>query len=370
MKKLFIVLLVLFAFFSFKISISAQDQSVEEITYKAKIKKKESIDCPEEYSQFETCEKISIEIIEGDKKGEELDIIHTPESSPKNKNLDYQKNDKVFIVETQIAGETNYYLEEPFRRAPLTVLAILFATIVVIIGGKKGASSLLGLVSTFLVIRLILIPLLLSGFNPILSSLIGGILILGVSVYLSHGFGKKTTIALQGTIISLLITTVLAFIYTNLAKLTGFSTDESTFLVQLIDKEINMKGILLSSLIIGSIGVLDDVTVSQVSLVFELSKANKRFDLKELFARSMKVGRDHISSMVNTLFLAYTSSALPLIMLFIAAKASLEEIINYELIAEEIVRTLVGSIGLILAVPITSYLASSYIQKAKITPKS
>jgi uncharacterized membrane protein len=199
--------------------------------------------------------------------------------------------------------------------------------------------------------------MILSGTSPVTASIFGSSIIMTISIFLSHGFNRKTAIALVGTLISLAVTGILAAIYTKASQLTGFSTDEATFLVQLTDKPLNMQGILLASFIIGGIGILDDITVSQVSTILEIFKANPVFNWRELFTRSMKVGRDHIASMVNTLVLAYTGSALPLVMLFIATGAGFFEIINSEIVAEEIVRTLVGSIGLVLAVPITSFIA-------------
>jgi len=361
MKKVALIIsaLIITSTLLFPLPLSAEesDESPQrEVKYKAEITELEIEQCPESYGEGD-CFFFNLEIISGDKKGETVESIAKPNDDPKLNFLNYKKGLKVYIVETEVAGETQYYVKEPLRKTPLITLTLLFILFVIAIGGLQGLGSLLGLAISFAVIIVFIIPLMLSGTNPIMASIIGSSIILTSSIYLSHGFNKKTSIALVGTLISLVITALLASLYTYATRLTGYSTDEATFLVQLIDKTLDMKGILLASLIIGGIGILDDITVSQVSTITELFNANPSFKWEELFKRSMKVGRDHIASMVNTLVLAYTGSALPLIMLFTASGAGFEEIINFELVAEEIVRTLIGSIGLILAVPITSFIA-------------
>ncbi|MBN2016470.1 YibE/F family protein [Candidatus Dojkabacteria bacterium] len=331
-----------------------------EIKYKAKITELLIESCPDNIGEGD-CYFFKLEIQTGDKKGEQVESIASIADDPKLPSLNYKVGKKVYLVETKVGGETQYYIKEPIRGTSLLTLVIIFIVFVVAVGGLQGLSSLAGLGISFVVLLLLVLPLMLSGTSPILASVLGGSLIMTVSIYLSHGFNRKTSIALIGTVISLIITAILAGIYTQASRLTGYSTEEATFLIQLIDKPINMQGVLLASLIIGGIGILDDITVSQVSTIVELFNANPSFSWKELFARSMKVGKDHIASMVNTLVLAYTGSALPLVMLFMASGASSQEIINTEMVAEEIVRTLVGSIGLILAVPITSLIASMII---------
>lgn len=368
MKKLFLTVIITLSILSILTPFHAfaQDETNDaEIKYKAKILDLEIESCPNGYSEG-GCYFFDLEIIEGDKKGQQVESIMPKQDDPKLDALSYKKGQKVYIVETQITDEAQYYVKEPIRKSPLILLTLLFILSAVLIGGLQGVTSLLGLLVSFIIIIVLIIPMMLSGSSPIMASIIGGSLIMTISIYLSHGFNRKTSIALMGTLISLILTAILALIFTNISRLTGFSTDEATFLIQLVDTDLNMKGILLASLIIGGIGILDDITVSQVSTITELFRANPSFTWQELFKRSMKVGRDHIASMINTLVLAYTGSALPLVMLFIASGSSFEEIINVEQVSEEIVRTLVGSIGLILAVPITSLLASLIIARKNV----
>jgi uncharacterized membrane protein len=187
--------------------------------------------------------------------------------------------------------------------------------------------------------------------------------IIPVTFYLSHGFNKKTHVAIVGTIISLIITGVLAAVFVNISKLTGYASEEAGFLQSEIGGTINMKGVLLAGIIIGTLGVLDDITVSQSAIVYQLKKANKKLGFRQLFSRAMKVGHDHISSLINTLVLVYAGVAMPLLLLFVNNPRPFSEVINYEIIADEIVRTLVGSIGLITAVPITTVLAALWISE-------
>jgi uncharacterized membrane protein len=367
MKKITLIVTILTILFVSPVITRAQEENSQgEIKYKAKITDLRDEACTEELGEGD-CLYFDLEILDGDKKGQTVQSVLSKEGNPRIDSLNYKKGLKVYIVETQVADEVSYYIKEPIRNSSLLTLLVIFVIFVILIGGIKGVSSLIGLLISFLILMLVILPLMIGGTSPILASIFGGSIIMTISVFLSHGFNKKTAVALMGTLISLVITGIFAAIYTKAARLTGFSTDDSTFLLQLIDKPINMQGILLASFIIGGIGILDDITVSQVSTINELAQANPSFSAKELFTRSMKVGRDHIASMVNTLVLAYTGSALPLVMLFIASGAGLLEIINSELVAEEIVRTLVGSIGLILAVPITSVLASKiFSQKEQV----
>jgi len=187
--------------------------------------------------------------------------------------------------------------------------------------------------------------------------------IIPITFYLSHGFNKKTTVAVGGTVIALIITGILAGIFVEAAKLTGFASEEAGFLQVAKQGLVNIKGLLLAGIIIGVLGVLDDVTVSQSAIVFQLKQANAKIKAGELYKRAMDVGKDHISSMVNTLVLVYTGAALPLLLLFIDNPHPFSEVVNYEIIADEIVRTLVGSIGLVLAVPITTLIASLTAEK-------
>lgn len=277
----------------------------------------------------------------------------------------YKKNDKLLISYSKdLEGNDKYLIADYLRQDILIVLFVVFIVVSVLITGVRGASSILGMFFSFLIIFKVLLPLIIKGFNPVIAAIGSSILIIPVSFYLSHGFNKKTHVAIIGTIISLLITGLLASVFIIQSKLTGFSTEEAGFLF--FEKEnINMTGILLAGIIIGTLGVLDDVTVSQSAIVFQIINLNKKLKFKELYLKAMKIGKDHIASMINTLILVYTGASMPLFLLFINNPRPFGEIVNYELIAEEIIRTLIGSIGLVLAIPITTIIAAYYAAKGK-----
>ena len=254
-------------------------------------------------------------------------------------------------------GET-YLITDYVRRTPLLVLFLIFVVVTVIIGKWKGISSILGMGISFLVILKFILPSIYSGSDPVTIAILGSLAIIPVTFFLSHGFNRKTLVAIVGTLISLVATGILATLFVEATKLTGFASEEAGFLNVFKEGTINIKGLLLAGIIIGVLGVLDDITISQSAIVQELKIANPQLNSKELYKKAMSVGKDHIASMVNTLILVYTGAALPLLLLFVDNPRPFSELINYEIIADEIVRTLVGSIGLVLAVPITTFIAS------------
>ena len=276
----------------------------------------------------------------------------------------YKEGDKLIIMHNKdFEGNDVFFVSDYVRRDALLVLLIIFVVVALAVGKVWGITSLVGMSFSFLVIFKFILPQIIDGANPILIAILGSLFIIPVTFYLSHGLNKKTTIAIASTVIALIITGILANVFVEAARLTGFASEEAAFLQVASQGTVNIKGLLLAGIIIGALGVLDDVTVSQASIVNQLKEANKKMSFKELYGRAMKVGQDHTSSMVNTLVLVYTGAALPLLLLFIDRPHPFMEVINYEIIADEVVRTLVGSIGLILAVPITTVMACFFFDK-------
>lgn len=274
----------------------------------------------------------------------------------------YDVNDRVLVNLTNGLNGEEYVITDFVRNDSLILLSVIFVFLLLVIAKWKGFSSLLGMIFTFLIVFVFILPKILEGNNPVLIASVGSLLIIPVSFYLAHGFNKKTTIAIISSIITLLITTILGSIFINIGHLTGLSSEEAGMLS--LDKDsLNMKGILLAGIVVGALGVLDDITISQAAIVDELSNTAKLIKVRDLYSRSMIVGDDHITSMVNTLVLAYAGASLPLLLMFMNNPHPFGEIINYEMMAEEIIRTLVGSIGLILAVPITSMIAANWYKK-------
>jgi uncharacterized membrane protein len=274
----------------------------------------------------------------------------------------YKVGDELVVIKSEVEGESTFYISDYVRRRALLWLFLLFSLVVILVGKIWGITSLLGMIFSFVVIVFFILPQIINGADPIFVTIIGSLIIAPVTFYLSHGFNKKTHVAIASTAIALVVTGILAGIFVEKAKLTGYASEEAGFLQINKGGKINIEGLLLAGIIIGALGILDDVTVSQASVVQQLKEASKQLSSSNLYKRAMRVGQDHVSSMVNTLVLVYTGAALPLLLLFIDNPRPFSEVINYEIIADEIVRTLVGSIGLVLAVPITTFLAIHFLK--------
>lgn len=279
-------------------------------------------------------------------------------------NRTYETGDKVIVRKNlDPEGNESYIVTDYVRRDSLLALTVLFILVTLIITRRWGLTSIIGMIYSFFIIFKILLPQILAGSDPITVTIISALFIIPVTFYLSHGINTKTTTAIMGTLIALVITGALATFFVYTSKLSGLSSEESGFLFAFFGEKINTRGLLLAGIIIGSLGVLDDVTISQAAVVEELKKSNVKLSSKELFQASMRVGHDHITSMVNTLILVYAGASLPLLLLFLDSSQKLGTVINQEIIAEEIIRTLVSSIGIVLAVPITSMIASANAAK-------
>lgn len=254
-------------------------------------------------------------------------------------------------------GRTVYTFADYERSTGMLVLALLFGLAVVLLGRWRGVGALAGLTVSVAVLVVFVLPALLDGSNPVLVAIVGASVIAFASLYLAHGVGSATNVALLSTLLSLSFTGFLAWAFVRITTLTGLG-DENALLLQSLGVSIDPRGLLLAGVVIGSLGVLDDVTVTQVSAVGQLHEAKPSASAAELYRSAVRIGRDHISSTVNTLFLAYAGAALPLLLLFTEVRQSITSVATREVVAVEIVRTLVGSIGLVASVPISTALAA------------
>jgi uncharacterized membrane protein len=251
-----------------------------------------------------------------------------------------------------------YYFADYERRAPLLVLAIIFAAAVVALGRWRGLRALVGLGITLVVLVVFVLPALLEGTSPVAVAIVGSAAVLLVNLYLTQGFDQRTTVAVLGTLASLALISALALAFVGATQLTGMATEEASIL-QVFAGQVDVRGLLLGGIIIGSLGVLDDVTITQASAVWELHQANPDYGARDLYRSALRIGRDHIASTVNTLVLAYAGASLPLLVLLVEADRGLGDVLSGETVAAEVVRTLVGSIGLVASVPITTALAAA-----------
>ena len=278
----------------------------------------------------------------------------------------YEVNDKVLVsYNRDETGRYVFYVTDYVRNSSLFWLVILFIITVLIIGGKKGIMALLSLVISFFVIIKVLVPLVFAGYDPLLVGIGVSFLILFALIYLTEGWNKKSHVSVLSIAISLIVTAGMALLFGYLSHLSGSSNEEVIFLIDAIKVPINFHNLLLAAIIIGTLGVLDDVVVGQVESVEQLRKANSSLKDFQVFKMAMKIGQAHLGAITNTLFLAYVSAALPLVLLFSIHQEpflTVTQIINNEDIATEIVRTLVGVISLCLSAPIATFLAVKYLK--------
>ncbi len=262
-------------------------------------------------------------------------------------------------------GSVTAFLTDVVRLNPLMWLVILFIVITLLVGLLRGFTSLVGLGLIMLVLFGFIIPNLLAGRDPILFTIIGAAVIMLISVFGTHGLRRESAAAFLGTLAGLILTGVLAKIFVPLTGLTGLANHDATRLQLEAGLQLDMQGILLAAIIIGALGVLDDVTVTQSETVFELKKTDSSLGPAKLAKKALRIGRHHIASVINTLVLAYTGASLPLLLLFFTVDVTTIDFINSELVAEEIVRTLVGTIGLIITVPLATWIAAFYATRIK-----
>lgn len=271
--------------------------------------------------------------------------------------------DDIFVNRLLSIDGTEYYIfKDVERRFPLFVIVGIFVALVIWLSGMQGVRAVLSLALSIGSIIFLLIPALLAGYSPALTSLAISGLILSVSLFLTHGFKPRVVVTFFGTFGAVFITCMIAWVWVEWMRFTGFGDDASVYLNFATKGSLDLTGLLLGGIIIGLLGVLDDVSITQSSVVQELKGANPDFGFKELYVRALRVGRDHVGSLVNTLALAYVGASLPMLLLFSYSESPISILINQEIIAAEVLRIVVGSIGLILTVPLTTALAAWYFK--------
>jgi len=302
-------------------------------------------------------QKLRVVLLDGDLAGRAVTVDHGLYSLLSPESL-YRAEDRVWVLRSRGPdGSDVLIITDAVRLDAMAWLAIAFVAIIVVVARWQGVRSLLGMLVSLLIITQFILPMILAGGDPVSISVAGSFVVLAVTLYLIYGWKRKTHAAVTGMLFSLIITGLLAALAVGLARLTGQGAEEALFL-QASGAAINLRGLLLAGIIVGALGVLDDVTISQASAVTELAAANPDLAPLDVFRRAMNIGRDHIASTVNTLVLAYVGASLPLLLLFSIYPQPFAQTLNREFIAEEVVRTLVGSLGLVLSVPITTFLAS------------
>lgn len=306
------------------------------------------------------CLELTFRLDEGPDEGEErtlelFDVGSQPE---------YSVGDGIVVPYLGAADEAFRYSPQIERERgwPMLLLAFLFAALVVVQGRWRGLSALAGLVASIAVIVVFVLPALIEGAAPVPVAVVAASTIAFLALYLAHGPSPLTTVALLGTLSSLVLVTALSWVFTQLTTLSGLS--EETQYLRAFGGDLDFGGLLLAGMILGALGALDDMTVTQASAVAELRGANPSYGFAELYRAGGRIGRDHVASTVNTLALAYAGASLPLLLVFVSSEQTFGRVLTSEIVAIEIVRTLVGSIGLVASVPITTALAARLVGRS------
>jgi uncharacterized membrane protein len=301
-----------------------------------------------------SCRRITFVVEEGPDRGKEA-VIELPDTSTA-PNL--QVGERVVLEKPvqEIPGMP-YAFYDRIRNPQLLWLASIFGVLVVVLGRFRGVAALAGLGASIATLLVFVLPAILDGSSPVLVASVGAGAIAFVVIYVAHGFTDRTTVALLGTLSGVAVTLGLTILWTPLTHLVGLGS-EGAYVIAAVGAEIDLAGLLMAGIVIGALGAIDDIAVTQASTVWELRAADPELEAPELFRRGMRVGRDHVGSIVNTLALAYAGASLPLLILFELSESSLGRLVSTEVVATEIVRTLVGSIGLVAAMPATTWLAA------------
>lgn len=333
--------------------IAAPDQpgAAEEVTGQVTAVQRE--DCPELLpDDVNGCGTATVRVTEGADQGQDIEVpLPNGTGAPK-----VAEGDEMVLIQTVDPDGEAYSIVDHQRSTGLWVLAAAFVLALFAFGRWRGLAALAGLGVTFALLLLFIVPAILAGEPPLLVAIVGSSAIMLTVLYLTHGFGLSTTVAVLGTLISLTLTGLLSAAAVGALQLSGVTDDLSASVG--MSQGINTEGLLIAGIVIGSLGVLDDVTVTQSATVTELARANPSYSLGQLYRAGSRVGRSHIASVVNTIILAYAGSSLPLLILIVASNDSLGGVVTDQVIAQEIVRSVVATLGLIAAVPLTTGLAA------------
>lgn len=362
MKRLFAILILCITL-ALPLTVHAADA-----TFKAKILTAQTASDPETQEKKST---YTLKVLDGEKKDQTITSESYEDPNITLGQQRFQPGETVIVMESasQTSTSTAYFIVDHVRAGAMWFLIVLFCVIVIAVNRMQGVRALAGLFLTGILFWYGALPLLFKGVSPTLVSLAMVTLVMLSIMYITHGFNKKTNVAVVATLIAIAITIALSLVFIHLATLSGVYSEEVFYAADVIGG-LNPQALLLAGMIIACLGVLDDVTIGQASIVQELQEANPTLSRKELFIRGMRVGNDHAGSIVNTLILALAGSSLPTFILLYHS-TSLKTFgsispLNTELIATELTRMLVSSSGLILAMPITTLLASWwYTRKAQ-----
>jgi uncharacterized membrane protein len=308
----------------------------------------------------EAYQRVNVRLKSGPDKGTDqfIEFVSTTNSFEQQK---LSVGDTVIVTKSSIGGDDAYLILDKFRIPGVSIVLAIFFLLALLFGGFRGVSSLFGLAASLAILIFGVVPTILAGHNPLIVSVIGSCVIAVVSILLAHGVHKRSGLALVSTMITLVGAVLFALLAVMITKLSGAGTEEAVYLQIGSLPSLNLQGLLLGGIIIGTLGVLDDVTTTQVASIEEISKADTTLTGRELYQRGINVGREHIAALINTLALAYAGASFPLFLLFaINSGPPLWVVLNAEYVMEEVIRAIVGGASLVIAVPISTAFAAYY----------
>lgn len=359
-KKIFIIPIILFGIVVPQGALHAQQLAPDtETLKKAKVLQidRESLEAVPGTTVQSKKQELTAEILTGGAKGSVVTFT--------NDFTQLKAGDTFFLRHTvsPTEGREYYAVADPYRLPVLVGLLIIFVTLTVLVGGQQGIRGLLSLGGSLLLIIYVLLPGIAAGHSPLLVAIGTASLIIIAGSYITHGVNRTTTAAVIGMITTVIVTGFLAWLSVDMGHLSGYASEEITYVHFQFNGTIDLVGLLLGGILIGLLGVLYDSAIGQAVAVEELMRAGGHLSGREIFSRAMRIGREHIGALVNTLAIAYVGASLPLLLLFSKASASVGYLVNAEILATEIIRILIGSIGLILAVPVTTLIAVLVLTK-------
>lgn len=367
MKKIFFILFLSLCILTPSFVVAQVETGAppvqEDDFYKGKVVTVVKEEQKEEYGRKNILQHIKVEILQGAEKGKQVEIPYEIDIDKANQKLEV--GDKVIVGVSHQNAEQPYYVSDMYRVNALWMIFAFFFVLTLALSGKQGVRSFLGLVLSFVIIMFFIVPFILKGWNPLLVSAVGALGIVSTTLYIAHGFHARTTVAFVSMLLTIGLSVVFSLLFVFGAKLFGLGTEEAFFLQTTQGLSIDLRGLLLGGILIGTLGVLDDIATAQAATVEQIHHANRTLNFHELYKRGSEVGREHIASLVNTLVLAYTGASFPLLLLFSLYQKPMWTTLNSEVIAEEVIRMLVGSIALICAVPITTFLAAYLFSHSK-----
>lgn len=375
MKRVILLLLLVMALTSGTITMASgmdgfeAETEFENYTERGTVlEASEIVERPEDYFSVQD---VTVRIDSGKFKGD-VHYIENVLSDHAYYDIIVEEGQKVsLMLEEYPDGTYNVYISDYYRIDSIVYLLLAFMILVVIIGRAKGIKSLISLGVTISAVLFVMLPLILRGVNPILVSVITAVLVTVVTIFLVAGINHKSISAIAGTSIGVIVAGVISYVVGNQASLSGLSAEEATMLMYIPQGiQFNFRHLLFAGIIMGALGAAMDVGISIASAIDEIHKANPRLSSRRLFRSGMNVGKDVMGTMVNTLILAYTGTSIPMLLLFMAYETELSKVFNLDVIATEIVRSLSGSIGLILTIPITAIIASYYAKDKRVARKT